>query len=166
MKIFHEMMLTNFFGYLYCTKWTPHNDLSNAVRYALPFLKETHGRLVVISSLSGEIGLPYRSAHCASKFAVTGLFEALRMETSETDFTISIVCPPSVHSLAMYASLIRFALSQEMMTLLKLIDAERKNRLLPRRCLLMYACLLLLLTELHRNVSKSLSRLSIVEYGR
>jgi short-subunit dehydrogenase len=66
------------------------------LRYALPFLKETHGRLVVVSSLSGEIGLPYRSAHCASKFAVTGLFESLRMEISDKEMTITIVCPPSV----------------------------------------------------------------------
>jgi NAD(P)-dependent dehydrogenase (short-subunit alcohol dehydrogenase family) len=50
----------NFFGYLYCTK------------YALDHLKKSKGTIIVVSSVSGEMGLPYRTAYCASKFAVTG----------------------------------------------------------------------------------------------
>jgi len=50
----------------------------------------------VLSSLSGEIGLPYRTAYCSSKFAVTGFFEALRIELENKDIAITIVCPPSV----------------------------------------------------------------------
>lgn len=50
-----------------------------------------------MSSYSGEIGLPYRSAYCASKFAVTGFFESLRMEVgSEVDITI--ICPITVET--------------------------------------------------------------------
>jgi short-subunit dehydrogenase len=51
----------NFYGYLHCT------------HAALPHLMKSNGLIVVVSSLSGEMGLPYRTAYCASKFAVTGL---------------------------------------------------------------------------------------------
>ena len=50
----------------------------------------------MLSSLSGELGLPLRSAYCSSKFAVTGFFEALRIELDNDDIAITIVCPPSV----------------------------------------------------------------------
>lgn len=50
-----------FVSYLYCA------------HAALPYLKRTGGSIVVVGSLSGELGLPLRTAYCASKFAVTGL---------------------------------------------------------------------------------------------
>ena len=78
-------MNTNFFGYVYPTK------------YALPFLKETHGQVVVMSSYSGEVGICYRSGYCASKFAVTGFFESLRMELGDK-IDITIICPITVET--------------------------------------------------------------------
>jgi NAD(P)-dependent dehydrogenase (short-subunit alcohol dehydrogenase family) len=69
MEVFKRLMEVNFFGCVYPT------------RYALPHLKKTHGQLVVMSSYSGEVGLIYRTGYCATKFAVTGFFESLRMET-------------------------------------------------------------------------------------
>lgn len=86
LALFNEIMKTNFFGYLYCTK------------YALPHLKKNKGQFIVLSSFSGEIGLPYRSAYCASKFAVTGFFESLRIEMDNHDVAITIICPPSVRT--------------------------------------------------------------------
>eukprot|EP01017_Pseudomicrothorax_dubius_P024347 TRINITY_DN2588_c0_g1_i1.p1 TRINITY_DN2588_c0_g1~~TRINITY_DN2588_c0_g1_i1.p1 ORF type:complete len:178 (+),score=29.08 TRINITY_DN2588_c0_g1_i1:65-598(+) len=83
-QIFHDLMHTNFFGYMYCTK------------HALPWLKRSKGQIVVISSLSGEVGLPYRTAYCASKFSITGFFEALRFELEDKEVSITIACPPSV----------------------------------------------------------------------
>jgi dehydrogenase/reductase SDR family member 7B len=50
-----------------------------------------------MSSYSGEIGLPQRSAYCASKFAVTGLFESLRMEVGK-EVDITIICPITVET--------------------------------------------------------------------
>ncbi len=50
-----------------------------------------------MSSYSGEIGLIYRTAYCSSKFAITGFFEALRMETKDSIF-ITIICPPTVET--------------------------------------------------------------------
>ncbi len=83
-------MDVNFFGYLNCT------------RAAFPLLRESKGLIVVVSSMSGEIGLPYRSAYCASKYAVTGCFEALRAELdcdpNANPIDITIVCPPSVNT--------------------------------------------------------------------
>ena len=50
-----------------------------------------------MSSYSGEIGLIYRTAYCASKFAVTGFFESLRMEV-EDEIAITIICPITVET--------------------------------------------------------------------
>jgi len=50
-----------------------------------------------MSSYSGEIGLPLRTAYCASKFAVTGFFEALRMEVGNS-IDITIICPITVET--------------------------------------------------------------------
>lgn len=51
-----------------------------------------------MSSISGEIGLPYRVPYCSSKFAVTGFFEALRTELEDFNVAITIICPPIVKS--------------------------------------------------------------------
>eukprot|EP01016_Furgasonia_blochmanni_P040510 TRINITY_DN5179_c0_g2_i3.p1 TRINITY_DN5179_c0_g2~~TRINITY_DN5179_c0_g2_i3.p1 ORF type:complete len:178 (+),score=24.66 TRINITY_DN5179_c0_g2_i3:248-781(+) len=69
---------------MYCTK------------HALQPLKKNKGQIIVISSMSGEIGLPWRTAYCSSKFAVTGFFEALRSEVYDTGLGITIICPPTV----------------------------------------------------------------------
>lgn len=69
----------------------------DACRYALPHLKKTHGQIVVMSSYSGEVGLSYRTAYCASKFAVTGFFESLRMEI-KNEVDITIICPVTVQT--------------------------------------------------------------------
>ncbi|MES1907654.1 MAG: hypothetical protein MHM6MM_000732 [Cercozoa sp. M6MM] len=112
LSVFEHVMRTNFLGYVHCTK------------HALEPLKRTHGQIVVLSSISGEIGLPFRTAYCASKFAVTGFFEALRAELTveyekqhgkdsskggkgdrtkegrrrRTPIDITIVCPPTVNT--------------------------------------------------------------------
>jgi short-subunit dehydrogenase len=87
--VYRETMQVNFFGYLHCTM------------AALPHLFKSKGQIVVVSSLSGEMGLPYRTAYCASKFAITGFFEALRAElvaNGEDLVHITLVCPPTVNT--------------------------------------------------------------------
>ena len=74
------------------------------VKYALPLIKRTNGRIVVISSLSGKFGLPSRSAYCASKFALTGFFESLR---TEEDLPILMVYPTSLETPMRSHSLIK-----------------------------------------------------------
>lgn len=59
-----------------------------------------------MSSLSGEVGIHYRTAYCASKFAVTGFFEALRMEVGK-EVDITLICPITVETSFREHSLIK-----------------------------------------------------------
>ena len=81
LSILERIMRVNYLGAAYCTY------------YAIPHLKKTHGRLVAISSISGKVGVPYRSGYVASKHAVTGFFDALRIELGEYGVTVTVVCP-------------------------------------------------------------------------
>ena len=63
-----RVMRVNFFGTLYAT------------HFALPHVKKTHGSLVAISSLTGKRGIPSYAIYGASKFAIQGLYESLRLE--------------------------------------------------------------------------------------
>jgi short-subunit dehydrogenase len=61
--------------------------------YALPYLKESQGLLVAISSLSGKTGIPTRSAYVASKHAMQGFFDTLRIELRGTGVDVLVVSP-------------------------------------------------------------------------
>jgi len=92
LNVFKKLMDVNFYGYLYPTF------------HAFHYLCKSKGVLVAITSFSGEVGLPYRTAYCASKFAATGFLEALRAEMRERNlnggstnqFDITVICPPSI----------------------------------------------------------------------
>jgi NAD(P)-dependent dehydrogenase (short-subunit alcohol dehydrogenase family) len=90
LTMFRRCIDINYYGYLYCTQ------------AAYPHLIRSKGILTAITSFSGEVGLPYRTAYCASKFAVTGFLEALRAEmediSKEEKFDIVIVCPPTTNT--------------------------------------------------------------------
>lgn len=60
---------------------------------ALPHIKATKGRIVAVSSLAGLVGVPGRTAYCATKFAQTGFFEALRVETAQHGVSVTIAYP-------------------------------------------------------------------------
>ena len=75
-----HQMETNFFGTLQVTK------------AALPFLrKQRHGHIFNVSSTSGVLGYPGLSLYCASKFAVEGLAESLRVELAHLGIRVTIV---------------------------------------------------------------------------
>jgi short-subunit dehydrogenase len=78
---YEDMMRVNFFGSLWCT------------RYALPHLRRAKGLVVGVSSLVGKQGVPGRTAYAASKFAMTGFFEALRIELAGTGVDVTMVYP-------------------------------------------------------------------------
>ncbi len=63
--------------------------LLNITKHALPPLRESKGQIVVLSSISGEMGLALRSSYCAAKAAVNQFFRSLRLE--EQDIRISIM---------------------------------------------------------------------------
>jgi short-subunit dehydrogenase len=76
----------NFFGAVYCTK------------FALPSITERKGTIVGISSIAGYRGLPGRSAYSASKFALQGWLEALRIELLDSEVNVMWVSPNFVTS--------------------------------------------------------------------
>lgn len=66
-------------------------------RALLPgMLQRGSGQLVFISSMAGLIGLHGYSAYAASKFAVTGMVQALRQELAGSGVSVHLVCPPEV----------------------------------------------------------------------
>jgi len=79
--IFEKMMKVNYLGSLYST------------HYALPHLKQSRGQIVAVSSLAGKTGVPLRSGYAASKHAVTGFFESLRIELAQTGVDVTIIYP-------------------------------------------------------------------------
>eukprot|EP00474_Spongospora_subterranea_P003255 CRZ03713.1 hypothetical protein [Spongospora subterranea] len=87
--IYRQLMDINFFGYLHLMK--------AGFTHLAHHTDGRRGLVIVVSAISGELGLPFRTALCASKFAVTGFFESLRAELHDDDkLDICIVCPPSV----------------------------------------------------------------------
>ena len=63
------------------------------LRAALPHLRTAGGRVAKISSIGGKVGVPHLSAYCASKFALTGLSQAVRAELARENILVTTVCP-------------------------------------------------------------------------
>ena len=83
---FERVIAVNFWGSVYCT------------RHALPYLQQTKGRIVAISSLAGLTGLPMHTAYSASKHALNGFFESLRIELASSGVSVTIAAPDFVQS--------------------------------------------------------------------
>lgn len=60
-------------------------------RYAMPFVKESKGHIIFISSLAGLRGLPLISIYSSAKMALTSLADALRVEHQSDHIHIGIV---------------------------------------------------------------------------
>jgi len=60
----------------------------------LPYLREQgHGHIINISSIGGIMGLPFQGFYSASKFAIEGFSEALRMELKPYNIKVTVVEP-------------------------------------------------------------------------
>lgn len=79
--VIRKVMDVNFMGTVYAT------------RYALPYIQQTKGSIVGISSIAGYRGLPVRSGYSASKFAMNGFLEAVRTELLHTGVHVLTACP-------------------------------------------------------------------------
>ena len=66
--------------------------------FALPHLKRSRGQIVAIASLAGLTGVPTRSGYAASKHAMIGCFDSLRIEVAPEGVDVTIVCPHFVRS--------------------------------------------------------------------
>ena len=65
----------------------------NCCKYALPYLQASKGSVVGISSVAGLHGLPGRTGYSASKYAMTGFLETLRIENLKKGLHVMIACP-------------------------------------------------------------------------
>lgn len=81
LSVLHRLMDTNFWGAVYCTK------------YALPYIQKSQGSIVGISSVAGFHGLPGRTGYSASKYAMHGLLETIRIENLKKNVHVLIVAP-------------------------------------------------------------------------
>lgn len=81
LDVIKRLMDTNFWGTVYCTK------------YALPYLLDTKGSVVGVISTAGYVGLPARTGYSASKFAVRGFLETLRIEHLYDGLHVMIFAP-------------------------------------------------------------------------
>lgn len=81
LSVLHRLMDVNFWGTVYCT------------RYAIPYLVERKGSLVGVSSVAGFHGLPGRTGYSASKFAMHGFLETIRIEYLRKGLHVMIIAP-------------------------------------------------------------------------
>lgn len=67
-----------------------------AIQLALPLLRLGQGRIVMVSSTSGSLGVPLLGAYSASKFALEGLADVLRRELAQWSIKVSLVIPGGI----------------------------------------------------------------------
>lgn len=67
-------------------------------RRALPALIAARGRIVAVSSLTGLVGVPTRTGYAASKHAMIGFFDSLRVELADRGVSVTVVAPDFVRS--------------------------------------------------------------------
>ena len=84
--VLEQIVRLNYLGSAYCTF------------YALPYLKQSKGRIVAVCSMAGVIGFPGLSGYVASKHAMSGFFEAIRPELKPYGVSVTIVYPASIAS--------------------------------------------------------------------
>jgi len=78
---------TNVFGWL---------ELTNLV---IPVMRrQGFGRIIQNSSVLGFVAMPFRGAYIASKYAIEGLSDTLRLELKDTDIHISLIEPGPIAS--------------------------------------------------------------------
>ena len=78
---------TNVFGWL---------ELTNLI---LPYMRQQgHGRIIQNSSVLGFVALPYRGAYSATKYAIEGLSDTLRLELADTNIQVSLIEPGPIES--------------------------------------------------------------------
>ena len=85
LEVDRRIMEINYFGNIALTK------------SVLPFMKKSKsGSIIVISSISGKFGFYLRSAYSASKHALHGFYESLRLEEEENGIKVLMVCPGKI----------------------------------------------------------------------
>lgn len=86
MDSFQEHIDTNYLGTV------------RTIKEVLPALRRNNGRIINVSSVAGLTGAPFLSAYCASKHAVEGFSDSLRMELNESEVDVVIVEPGPIQT--------------------------------------------------------------------
>jgi len=81
LSVLETVMAVNFWGAVYCAF------------YALPYLKATKGRIVVVNAGGGKIPTPRVSGYGASKHALVGFFDSLRIELKDSGVSVTSAFP-------------------------------------------------------------------------
>lgn len=160
-NLLHQLMATNYFGAIHCT------------HAALPYLKQSHGLITVISSLQGMIGVPFHSGYAASKHALHGFFDSLRIELAKS-IDILIVspswirdtqlkqnalisdAPPSAHVTSRHSAS-SLALDQCVNALLRAMHKRKRTLVLPTQYRWLPLLKLLMPAWLDRRIAKKVS---------
>ena len=81
LDVIKHLMDVNFWGTVFCTK------------HALPYLLATKGSVVGVISIAGYKGIPARTGYSASKFAIYGFMDTLRVEHLKEGLHVMIFAP-------------------------------------------------------------------------
>lgn len=80
-SVFEKMLRVNYLSAVWCTL------------AAVPHLKTSCGRILTVSSVAGVTGVPLRSAYSASKHALTGFLDTLRIELADSGVSVTTIYP-------------------------------------------------------------------------
>jgi short-subunit dehydrogenase len=86
LAVMEDLMRVNYLGGVYCAY------------YALAPLKHARGLIVGMASASGLMGVPMLSGYAATKHAVIGFYDSLRVELAASGVDVTVVAPDFVQS--------------------------------------------------------------------
>ncbi len=81
LSVIHRLMDVNFWGTVNCTK------------YALPWLLKSRGSVVGVISIAGYSALPARTGYSASKYAIRGFLDTIRIEHLYDGLNVLVFAP-------------------------------------------------------------------------
>ncbi len=133
LDVLHKLMDVNFWGTVNCCK------------YALPYIQASKGSIVGISSVAGIHGLPCRTGYSASKYAMTGFLDTLRVENLKKGVHVMVACPGFTASNVRFSALTADGSPQgetprneaKMMTSVRVAEIVERGILRRKRLLLM-----------------------------
>ncbi|NDF60917.1 MAG: SDR family oxidoreductase [Crocinitomicaceae bacterium] len=86
-EVERRIMEINYFGNIALTKaLLPH------------FRKQKKGQLIITSSIAGKFGFFLRSSYSASKHALHGYYESLRLEELNNNISVTMLCPGKINT--------------------------------------------------------------------
>lgn len=93
LDVLHRLMDVNFWGSVNC------------IKYALPYIQRSRGSIVGISSVAGIHGLPARTGYSASKYAMVGFLETIRIENLKKGVHVMVASPGFVATNVRFSAL-------------------------------------------------------------